>query len=407
VLSVAAETVRGLPRVYWILWIGMLINRLGNFVVPFLALYLTQERGLSVEQAGLIAALYGAGSLAAGPIGGVLADRIGRRATMVVGLLGGAAAMVHLGTARSLGHVMIAAPILGFVGDTYRPAVWAAVSDVVEPQDRLRAFGFLYWAINLGFAISGVVAGVLASRSYWLLFAGDALTSAVMGVVVLTLVPETRPAEARRASTPGSAAADALAPFRDGVFMAFILLAFLLAMMFMQHAVALPLDMRDHGIDASRYGVAIATNGVLIVLLQPFAARLVQTRPRSQVMAAASVLVGLGFGLTAFAQTLPAFVFTVAIWTLGEILLSPVTPTVVADLAPPALRGTYQGVNQMSWGAAYCLAPVIGSAVLAKAGARTLWLSCLALGLVVALGHLAIAGPRRERLASLGVEARD
>jgi ABC-type dipeptide/oligopeptide/nickel transport system permease subunit len=78
----------GLPRTYWILWTGALINRLGGFVMPLLALYLTGERGLSVEQAGLVVSLYGAGALLSGPVGGALADRWGRRSTLVLALVG-------------------------------------------------------------------------------------------------------------------------------------------------------------------------------------------------------------------------------------------------------------------------------------------------------------------------------
>src|ERR1700737_861515 len=93
-------SVRGLPQVYWHLWTGMLVNKLGAFVVPFLALYLTQERGFSVERAGMVVSLYGLGSLCAGPLGGFLADRIGRRFTLVFGLCASAAAMMHVCFAR-------------------------------------------------------------------------------------------------------------------------------------------------------------------------------------------------------------------------------------------------------------------------------------------------------------------
>ncbi|HEX9576149.1 MAG TPA: MFS transporter, partial [Myxococcales bacterium] len=58
---------RGMPRAFWILWTGALINRLGGFVMPLLALYLTGERGLRVEEAGFIVSLLGAGVLCAGP----------------------------------------------------------------------------------------------------------------------------------------------------------------------------------------------------------------------------------------------------------------------------------------------------------------------------------------------------
>src|SRR3954454_19656440 len=108
---------RGLPRAFWILCGGALINRLGSFVVPFLAIYLTTVRGIGVERAGFTVALHGMGSFAASPLGGVLADRIGRRRTMLVALVSGAAAMVHLGVARAPAHIALAAFILGLAGD--------------------------------------------------------------------------------------------------------------------------------------------------------------------------------------------------------------------------------------------------------------------------------------------------
>src|SRR3954462_4172499 len=121
---------RGLPRAFWILCGGALINRLGGFVVPFLAIYLTTVRQVGVEAAGFTVAL-GMGSFASSPLGGVLADRIGHRRTMLVALLSGAAAMAHLGLARAPAHIAFAAFILGLAGDLYRPAVSAAIADVV------------------------------------------------------------------------------------------------------------------------------------------------------------------------------------------------------------------------------------------------------------------------------------
>jgi len=84
---------RDLPRSFRILWAGALINRLGGFVLPLLALYLTGERGLPVEQVGVIVALWGAGTVAGGSVGGMLADRLGRRRTLILVLVAGALAM--------------------------------------------------------------------------------------------------------------------------------------------------------------------------------------------------------------------------------------------------------------------------------------------------------------------------
>ena len=74
-------TAGGLPRTFWYLWSGILLNRLGGFVVLFLSLYLTAQRGLSLALAGAVVGTYGVGGMVGTLLGGVLADRWGRRRT--------------------------------------------------------------------------------------------------------------------------------------------------------------------------------------------------------------------------------------------------------------------------------------------------------------------------------------
>src|SRR5262245_9272927 len=104
----------GMPSAYWILWSAILVNKLGTFVVPFLYLYLTRSEHMSVARASLIVALYGIGSTFSGPVGGLLADRIGRRTTLVGGLIAGAAAMVTLGITHTSSLIPVLTLVLGF-----------------------------------------------------------------------------------------------------------------------------------------------------------------------------------------------------------------------------------------------------------------------------------------------------
>ena len=135
-----------LPPAFWYLWTGTLINRIGGFVVPFLTLFLTGRRGLSVPQATFVIALWGGAQLAGSVAGGHAADRIGRRATLLVSLLGFAAVMVVIPLLR--GYLPLAAGVagIGFLGGLYRPAVGAAVADLVPERDRAHAYALLYWA---------------------------------------------------------------------------------------------------------------------------------------------------------------------------------------------------------------------------------------------------------------------
>jgi MFS family permease len=185
----------------------------------------------------------------------------------------------------------------------------------------------------------------------------------------------------------GNAARGAVrAVVRDYVFHAICLLTLAVSIVFFQAFVGLPIDMRAHGITTSGFGALMALNGLLIVLLQPFAGELMRDRSRASVLAAASLLLGVGFGMNAWIGSAPGYAVSIAVWTLGEILFAPAAMSLVADLAPPDLRGRYQGTFAMTFSGAFAAAPAVGGYVIAHAGARWLWIDCLATGLAVAAG---------------------
>jgi MFS family permease len=396
VLSTLRQEVRSLPRAYWLLFTGTLINKIGGFVIPLLALYLTGERRLSETAAGLVVSSWGAGAFAAGFVGGILADRLGRRRTILLSLLGGAAAMLALGLARDVALIGLGALALGFVGEMYRPAVAAMVADVVPPAQRQRAYAHLYWATNLGFALAPTLAGLAAHLSYTLLFVIDSVTTAAFGAVVLVALPESRPTEPAPAPADDARAPGLGAVFSDTTFMSLAALTFLFAIVMWQSGVALPLDMKAKGLDAATYGALISLNGVMIVVVQPLVARAVGRLERTRALLGASLLFGAGFGLHALVSTAAGYALAIALWTMGEIAFAPAAQALVADLAPARLRGRYQGVNGMAWGLASALGPALGGAVLARLGGGWLWGGCAAACALAAAGH-ALSGPGRER----------
>jgi len=192
-----ASLVEGLPPTYWSLWSGTLINRLGGFVIPFLTLYLTAQRSIPISQAALMVSLFGAGSFLSQLAGGELTDRLGRRPVMLMSFFITPIFMITLGLARNLVLIATCTLIVGFFTDLYRPAVSAAIADLVPSESRTRAYGYNYWAINLGAAIAPLLAGLIAGYNYLILFVADALTTAVFGLIVFFGIRETRPDEVR------------------------------------------------------------------------------------------------------------------------------------------------------------------------------------------------------------------
>ena len=391
-----ADIRRSLPEAYWIVWLGTLVNRSGGFVGPLLTFYLTGERHLSIATAGVVVSLFGAGSVIAALVGGVMTDRLGRRATMLISMVGGSVLMATLGFQRDLVAIAVNTFALGFVGELYRPAVMAYVGDVVPPQDRLRAFGYLYWVINLSFAFAAVMGGLLSKWSYTALFVADAATMIGFAALIGARVRETRPPAAARGEA-GAARTRLVDVLRDRTFMMFWLLSFGASFLIYQSAVPLSGHLASQGYDQSAYGGLLAVNGVLIVLLQPRLTLWGATHDRSRLLALSAFLIGGGIALHGPSSWIAIHVAAIAVWTIGEIIAAPLNATVVTSMASVDARGRYQGTLGMAWGLASMVGPLAGGAVLDHVGAAALWASCFVIGTVVALGFLATAAGRRAR----------
>ncbi|MFL5361132.1 MAG: MFS transporter [Myxococcales bacterium] len=394
--AVASRT-RGLPAAFWTIWCGLVVNRLASFVLPFLSIYLVRDRGFLPAQAGRVLALYGVGVTVAGPLGGFLADSAGRRITMVLALALGAAAVCTLTFTRK--PVLLGAMVFlcAAASDMYRPAMSAAVADVVAPVDRPRAYGLTYWAVNFATSVGLLVGALVAERSLVALFLADAGTSIAAATLILARVPETRP----MGIVHESALRGLARVFSDGPYLSFLLLHLGALVVFAQWEFALPLDMAAHGLGPSAYAFLMALNCLGVVVLQPIVATRLYRFDAARALALSTVLFGAGYGVNAVGGSMAVYALGTAFWTIGEVIWFPVASTMVANLAPAELRGRYQGAFSMCWGVAFVVSPLAAGELMQRSGAPSLWLSCFGLSLVVGAAHLATAEPRRKRMAAL------
>jgi MFS family permease len=385
--------------VFWWQFAGTLVNRLGWFVEPFLVLYLTTQRGLPVAAAGGVLAVYGAGSIVSQPVGGWLADRVGRRISLIASLLAASGSVTLLGLARPLPLVIPAAALAGLCASLYRPASQALVADVVAPADRPRAYALLFWAVNLGYAVSTSAAGLLAQRGWWLLFAVDAATTAAFALLLVRptrglphpVVPVLDGQRAGRTS-------DAL---HDRLLLAITALTLAYATVYLQAVATLPLAIHDAHQPTTAYGLIMALNGIVIVIVQPPTLPLLARWPRDRLLAGSMTLVGIGFGLTAFCRTPWQFATALLVWTIGEIGTAGTLTSIVADIAPVELRGRYLGVAGLSWGIAALIAPLLGTAIYAHPGPGWLWAGCTLVGAACGGGQLALGSAITRRQVEL------
>ncbi|WP_369260366.1 MDR family MFS transporter [Streptomyces sp. R35] len=381
----ARETVSGLPREFWWLWTSTLVNRLGAFVATFMALYLTLDRGYSASYAGLVASLHGLGGVVSSLGAGVMTDRLGRRPTLLIAQVSTAFSVALLGFMHHPAAIAAVAFLVGMASNASRPAVQAMMADIVRPEDRVRAFSLNYWAINLGFAVSSMAAGFIAEFSYLAGFLIEAGMTLVCALVIFAKLPESKPVlTAKAASEPAVGLGTVL---RDGRYMSVVGLSFLVALVFQQGSVGLPVAMGAAGFTPADYGMAVAVNGVLIVALQIPVTRFIEHRDPKRLLVISSLLAGYGFGLTAFAGSVGVFALTVCVWTLAEIVNAPTQTGLVVRLSPLHGRGRYQGMYTLSWSLAALVAPLMSGVVIDRFGAEWLWGLCAVVGTAAGVGY--------------------
>ena len=364
-----SQSLRALPRPAWILFFGTFLNKFGTFVMPFLALYLTQ-RGFSPAAAGVAIGGYGVGHFLASILGGLLADTIGRRKTIVLSMFSSAGAMLLLSQARSFPTVVALTVLAGLTSELYRPASSALLADLVPAGQRVTAFATYRMAFNAGWAFGPATAGFLATRGYFWLFLGDAITSVLYGIVALVALPR-----GVRSTTRESGWGAALKSLRrDRPFLQVLLASFGVGVVFFQMGSTFGLYVTSLGFAAAVYGAILSLNGVLVVLCELPLTTVTRRFPPRRVMAVGYALVGLGFALNSAARTVPALVCCIVIFTFGEMVAMPVSSAYLADLSPPNMRGRYMGAFGMTWALAMSFGPAFGMRLISF-GPLALWLT--------------------------------
>jgi predicted MFS family arabinose efflux permease len=396
-----------LSRPVWILSLGGLANAVGNgLAFPFLVIYLHNVRGFSLGTAGLVLATTGAASLLAGPAVGVVVDRIGGRATLAAALVLLAVGYGSYPLIHEPWHAFLASAVAGLGNAGFWPSQSALLAGLTPPARRHAAFALQRVTRNLGIGLGGVLGGLIATTanptSFTVLFLLDAATFLVF-VVMLVLVPEPELPGEEGALAPGRYA-DVL---RDRVFLGLVVLNVLFVSAGYAQFELLPVFAKNEaGVTEAGIGVIFFVNTLVIVLAQFPVAKELEGRRRMPALAlmcalwaAAWVVVFLGgLSLEALAAA-TAFGLAAVVFGLGECFQGPVQGALVADLAPPRLRGRYMAVSTISWDVGFIVGPAIGGFVLA-AEPLALWPLAGAVCLLAGAGAVVLERdlPNRLRL---------
>jgi len=389
------------------------IDRLGGALMfPFLTLYITRKFGVGMTQVGLIFGLVSISSIVGGVLGGALTDRLGRKGMVVFGLLISAFINLMLGLANSIELIYAGALFVGLFGNAGGPAQQAMVADLLPEKKRAQGFGLLRVVVNLAVVIGPAVGGLLATRSYLLLFICDAVASTITAGIVALAIRETKPAprEGKPEQTMSQTFGGYRDVLRDGTFILFIGACILMTAVYMQMNTTLSVYLRDvHSVSEQGFGYILSLNAAMVVLFQfAITRRIARYRPLI-VMAAGTLLYAIGFGMYGFVSAYALFLAAMVIITIGEMLVAPTSQALVAELAPEDMRGRYMAVFGFSWVIPSAVGPLLAGLVMDNFDPRWVWYAAGLMGLAAAwsfaLLQRRVGQPARPAIQGIAVGA--
>jgi MFS family permease len=347
------KDLRAAPRAFKVLIASALIENMAfGLIIPLLTIYMVTDVGISESLSGVVLAGYTLSGIPGMIFGGMLVDKIGRRAVLLTSLGLMSLTIFFYFYAFDFVTFLLVAMADSFVGSLYMPAANAMIADVIPPGDRPKAYSTLRIAWNVGM-IFGPAAGtvIVAAYSIKVLFLFGALILLGAFLMNLVFIPETKPKDTGEAVTFRKC----IAVSRDRPFLVICAMSAVLFLCMTQFMSALPLYMvADLGEPETSVGPLWTLSGLLIVFLQLWVTSQMVKFRRSLVLMSGQIVLGVGVGLIYLATDMLTLSACVIVITMGELIYMSILGAIVADMAPEDKRGIYMGfsgfMQTMGWG---------------------------------------------------------
>lgn len=400
---------KGLPKSIYIIFFAQVINRFGDFVVPFLSLFLVKKLGLSYEDAGVVVMLTSLSTIPGSFAGGKIADHFGRKKSYALFQLSAAVCLFCCAFLKNPQMIIILICMSSFFNGAVRPIISAIITDVLPPEKRKLGFSLSYLGINLGVSLGPLVAGFLFNHYIPLIFIGDATTSLVAVILVLTTIKETLPDCADNANVSDEEKSETGNVFsvlmKRPKILVFLIINMVLNVVYMQHSFSLPmmLDNVFGSSGASRFGMIMSFNAITVLSMTMLVTQATRKWNTLSTMAVAGLMYAIGFGMIAFVRSMPLYILSAFIWTIGEIMIVTNFGVYIANNTPQNFRARFNAVSSLSWAIGAALGTSLVGRYMDYYGVEGVWPLAFFLGLLGSAGMYLLKA-RTEKPAAAAVQ---
>lgn len=352
-----------LPLALRVLFLASFVNRAGMFVFPLLAVYLVRGKDLSPGEAGLLISIGSTGLLVGSLLSGPLCDLRGRRTALLSALLLNAAGYLGLALLDGAPWTYAALLFVALVGmGMFSPASNTLVADLTTPEQRPFAYTISYVGNNLGMGVGPLLGGVAAAYSYHVMFAGNILAGLLCAAMITLWVPRDRRSKGANSLRKSGSSVDKGGRFgalghHHVLLLVLVSFFYVVPLIGLEYALPLAVTTVLHD-SAGLVGAVYTINSVVVVSLGLLMEKHMRGYGTKTLLMVAGLLWTLGLAVIVFGFSLPALLLSTVVWTLGEIIVSVVVPTYVADHVDERRVGSFMALNGFVLGLARLVVPV-------------------------------------------------
>lgn len=375
------DSFSGLSKEVWWLSLITLINRAGTMVIPFLSLYLTKSLNFSLSDVGWIMSAFGLGSVVGSWLGGKLTDKIGYYKVMLYSLFSTGVLFIALQFLTNFTSFCVGIFLVMLVADTFRPAMFVALSAYSKPENKTRSVTLIRLAINLGFSAGPALGGlIITSLSYQGLFWVDGVTC-ILAVLLLLKVLNPKTAKVQDnvvIENPKSA-------YSDKAFWVFLIAMMLFGVVFLQYFSTMPLYYKDeHHLSEFEIGVLLGLNGfVIFVLEMPLVKWLENSKySKTSLMLFGAILTGLSFLVLNMSSWVGVLLIGMFFMTIGEMIAFPFSNAFAMQRAKRGNQGEYMALYSIAFSVAHIFGHNTGMQLVANIGFEQTWNIIIALSIL-------------------------
>ncbi|MBW4574526.1 MAG: MFS transporter [Aphanothece sp. CMT-3BRIN-NPC111] len=361
------------PQV-WVLIAGRLLSQIGSgFTLFYAPIFFVNQVGLSATQVGLALGSASISGVIARILSGSMSDsRLwGRKRTLLLSAAVSAIASLVLATTGNFFTLVMGNLLMGFGIGLYWPATEAVVADLTHGEQRREAYALTRLGDNLGLGLGSVLGGVLVGTTgaYRMLFAIDAISFLVFMGVVYAAIPETL-RSGKRHQQP---LANWMTALRDRTLLVFVLVNIIFTTYIAQLQSTMPLYFKNFvSVEGTGMGFAETTISAifawhlaLAIVCQLPIARALKRFSHPQALTISAVIWAMGFAViwltgVASSNQLVWAILGMGVLAIATVAYTPAASSLVADLAPPSLRGVYLSINSLCWAVGYAIGPAVG-----------------------------------------------